>query len=225
MMNILLVAATEGEIAPFLQQIQQDWQQTDQKVYTRGDTELQICITGVGMTATAYALTRAIYKYQYDFILQAGVGGAYDRNMELGAVFFVTSEQFGDLGVQDHYNFLDLFDLGLQNKNDAPFTSDKLVVPSHPLHQRIKLQEVTGLTINTVSGDAYTIQARIEKYNRQVESMEGAALHYVCLNEKIPFAQIRSISNYVEPRDRNKWQMKEAVIALNKWLSTFLQEL
>ena len=45
--------------------------------------------------------------------------------------------------------------------------------------------------------------------------MEGAALHYVCLQQSVPFLQIRSISNEVGERDKSKWRMKEAVENLN----------
>jgi len=48
--------------------------------------------------------------------------------------------------------------------------------------------------------------------------MEGAAFHYVCLQQHIPFIQIRSISNIVGVRDKNKWKMKEAIESLNKKL-------
>jgi futalosine hydrolase len=54
--------------------------------------------------------------------------------------------------------------------------------------------------------------------------MEGAAFHYVCLQEGMPFAQVRSISNYVEPRNRSAWKIKEAVIALNEWVVAFLKQ-
>ena len=53
--------------------------------------------------------------------------------------------------------------------------------------------------------------------------MEGAALHYVCLMEKIPFLQIRSISNYVGERNKRNWNMKEAIANLNKKLIEFVQ--
>ena len=48
-----------------------------------------------------------------------------------------------------------------------------------------------------------------------VESMEGAALHYVCLKEKIPFLQIRSVSNYIGERNKKNWNMKESIANLN----------
>jgi futalosine hydrolase len=48
--------------------------------------------------------------------------------------------------------------------------------------------------------------------------MEGAALHYVCLQENIPFVQIRSVSNYVGERDKTKWKIQEAIENLNREL-------
>jgi len=173
--------------------------------------------------ATAYNLTKALQKSNYDMVLQVGVGGAFDRTLELGNVYFITSEQYGDLGAEDHYNFIDVFDLGLEQVNVYPFSGKKLLTPDAPLHAKIDLPRVSGLTINAVSGTEFTIKRREEMYGCQVESMEGAAFHYVCLQEKAPFAQVRSISNYVEPRDKSKWQMKDAIIALNKWLIDFLE--
>ena len=48
-----------------------------------------------------------------------------------------------------------------------------------------------------------------------VESMEGAALHYIGLQEKIPFLQIRSCSNYIAERNKKNWKMKDAIQQLN----------
>jgi futalosine hydrolase len=55
--------------------------------------------------------------------------------------------------------------------------------------------------------------------------MEGAALHYVALMEKIPFLQLRSLSNFVGERDKNKWLMKEAIINLNLELQSLILKL
>ena len=49
--------------------------------------------------------------------------------------------------------------------------------------------------------------------------MEGAAFHYACLLQKFKFFQLRSVSNVVGERDKNKWKMKEAIEALNNELT------
>jgi len=213
-MKTLIVAATEAEIALFTVYL-----------HSSGRAGEVVLISGIGMMATAYSLTKHLESNKYDLVLQAGVAGSYDRNIALGDIVFITSDQYGDLGAEDHEDYLDIFEMGLIEKNSIPHTDGKLLTPFLPIHSKIVLPHVSGLTVNTVSGNEGTIKQRVEKFGCQVESMEGAAFHYVCLQEGIPFAQIRAISNYVTPRDKGQWKMKEAIINLNNWLISFIENL
>lgn len=224
-MDILLVSATEGEIGPFKARLGEHWSATGDGVYERGNVRLTLQTTGVGSMATAYALTKALCTQQYDLVLQAGIGGSFDRDISLGSVVLVASDRYGDMGAEDHDNYLDVFDMGLIQANSFPYENGVLPMPETGQHSRIKLPRVSALTVNMVSGNARSIERLSTCYGCQVESMEGAALHYVCLMEQVPFAQVRAISNYVTPRDRGSWKMKEAVIALNEWLADFLENI
>jgi futalosine hydrolase len=82
---------------------------------------------------------------------------------------------------------------------------------------------VRGATINCISSTPQQVQQIVQKYDPDVESMEGAALHYVCLQEKIDFIQLRAVSNYVGERNKNNWKMKEAIAGLNDFLKVMLQ--
>lgn len=206
-MKLLVVAATEAEIAPFS---------------AIAGTKADILITGVGMMATAYALTKKLQENAYDLVIQAGVAGSFDNDLPPGSVVFVTSDRYGDLGAEDHDKFLDITEMGLLHKDVSPFSNGILQTPLSPIQEKINLRKVTGLSVNTVSGNEKTIAQRA-KYGCTVESMEGVAFHYVCLQENIPFAQIRAISNYVTPRDKTQWKMKEAIVNLNEWLINFVQ--
>ncbi|MBS1585610.1 MAG: futalosine hydrolase [Bacteroidetes bacterium] len=224
-MKVLLTAATEGELGLALAHLQQHWQAIGPHHFTKGANELRVHIGGVGMVATVYSLMKLLRTNTCDFALQAGVGGSFDHRIALGDVVSISSDQYGDLGAQDGYNYLDIFELGLLAENEAPFNNGKLPAPSSTVADKILLPKATALTVNSVSGTDFMVKARRQKFNCQVESMEGAAFHYVCLMENIPFAQVRAISNYVEPRDKSKWKMKEAVINLNNWLIGFIESL
>jgi len=204
-MKLLVVAATEMEIAPFR---------------NAAGTRADILITGVGMTATTYALTKHLQSNKYDFIIQAGVGGSFDRNIPLGEVVFITSDTYGDLGAEDHEEYIDIFDLGLLGADEGPHAARMLKTPMQAIHDRISLRQESGITVNSVSGNERTITRR-QANNCAIESMEGAAFHYVCLMENVAFAQVRGISNYVTPRDKSQWKMKDAIINLNNWLIDF----
>jgi len=212
-MKLLIVAATEGEIRPL------------PALGAEGRCSVEVLITGVGMLSTAYALTKHLQTNKYDLVLQVGVGGSFDRDIALGSVVFITSEQYGDLGAEDHEEYVDIFEMGLFDKNTTPHREGKLLTPLLPVHEKIALPQMSGLTVNTVSGNEMTIKRRSGKYKATIESMEGAAFHYVCLQEGVAFAQARAISNYVMPRDKSQWKMKEAIINLNNWLADFIERL
>ena len=223
-MMILLVAATEAEISPFLSYLRQNWVTKDQKSFTKNDKRIDVLVTGVGMLSTTYTLTKHLLStsHKYNLILQAGIGGSYDRSFTLDSLVQIESERIGDLGAEDHYQFHDVFDLGLSNPNAFPFEDGKLTNPVQGLATEINLPKVTSLTVNSTTGSSFTADSRWEKYGCTMESMEGAALHYVCLSENLPFAQVRAVSNYVEARNRAAWNIGGAIKALNEWLKEFL---
>lgn len=222
-MKLLLVAATGFEIAPFITQLEQNAVRITEHTFRIQGTEIHVLLTGVGIMATTYALTKKLLQVRFDAALQVGVGGSYDRHVPLGSVVQITSEVVADLGAEDHYQFLDIYQLGLLRPDDFPFRNGRLNCLPHALFQGVSLPEMTGATVNMVSGSSFTADLRINHFGCQVESMEGAAFHYVCLQEQVPFLQVRAISNYVEPRNRDAWQMPLAIKNLNNWLFDFFQ--
>lgn len=217
-MRLLVAAATAFELEQFQQFLDQKFEKIAEHHYCKNNLEVYVCITGIGMMCTAFALAGAIQAFKPHFALQAGVGGAFNRDLKLGSLVIVQAELLGDLGVEDHGAYQDMFDIELMQESQAPFAGRKLVNTFQDFPLKLNLPFVTSLTVNTVSGSSATIHKRTEKYGCDVESMEGAAFHYACLLMKVPFLQVRSISNYVEPRDRSKWKMKEAIRNLNDWM-------
>ena len=61
------------------------------------------------------------------------------------------------------------------------------------------------------------------KFNPVTESMEGAALHYVCLMEKTLSCRC-GISNYMV-KETKKWNMNESIANLNKKLLHLIESL
>ncbi len=223
-MKLLITAATNAEIQPLSDYLLQYGSPVTPGVLQYGGHEIHLCIAGPGTVATTYALTKLLTEQTFDLAIQAGVAGSFDKEIDLGQVVLVQSEVPGDTGAEDHEAFLDIFTLGLTDPDAFPFSKGKLECPLHDIPFPYRLLTVSGLTVNTVSGNGRTIRLRKELFDCQVETMEGAAFHYVCLQEKIPFAQVRAISNYVTPRDRNQWKMEEAINNLNEWLIRLLND-
>ncbi|MEJ6982493.1 futalosine hydrolase [Pedobacter sp. P351] len=208
-MKILLVAATALEIDPIL---------SDIKSLELNGNIIDSLITGVGMTATAYALGKTLALSKYDLAINAGIAGAFDRSLKIGDVVLVSSDCFAELGAEDGNDFLTLDKLGL-GKSDVegllPFKNSFTA----------SLQEVKSITVNKVHGNDESINSTISRLNPHIESMEGAAFFYSCNQESIPCIQLRAISNYVERRNCNNWNIPLAVNNLNDTLMDLLKKM
>ena len=79
-----------------------------------------------------------------------------------------------------------------------------------------------GVTVHEISTNPERINYYRDQLGAQVESMEGAALHYVALLEQIPFLQLRCLSNFAGERDKNKWVMSAAINILNQDLQRII---
>ena len=207
-MQLLVVAATEKEIAPFLAQ----------------NPTQEYLITGIGVPACLYSLLKKIQYKKYDVIIQAGIAGCFSEEIGLGETVLVKKDVFADQGVFEKEQYFSLPDAGLSGKDDWPYNNGWLVNENKAL-ELFDLKKVNALTIHTISDESKMTNHYLLKYPSAIESMEGAAFHYVCLQEKIPFIQMRSISNRVGERDKTKWKIKEAIDNLNAALEHLVRDL
>jgi futalosine hydrolase len=205
-MQLLVTAATAGEL--------QDTTSIGQYA--------DIAITGVGVPATLYHLLQQLHQKKYDCIIQAGIAGSFNPQYAPGAVTLVQQDCFGDLGMEEAGQFTSIYQTPFANKNEFPFNNGWLVNTQLPA---TTLPLVKAITVNTVTDDAHRLQQLQQQFAPDIETMEGAALHYACLQQNIPFVQIRGISNKVGIRNKSQWKIQEAVSTLNQELLVLLQQL
>lgn len=201
-MSILIVAATHSEIQPFIDAF----------------PDANYLISGVGAASTVYQLMNHIEKNKSNFIIQVGLAGTFNNELIIGESVIVERDCFADLAVWENKKLITVFDLGLVNSNQTPLENGWLI---NDIAKDISssIQKVKAVTVNLLSDDLNYIDAMRIKYDAAVESMEGAALHYVCIQKNIPFLQIRGISNKVGERDKSKWNFKKAIQSSNQFLS------
>ncbi len=206
-MKTLVVAATKAELSFFYQHFN----------LPEGDfvesKNFDLLITGVGMVATAFALGRHL-SHKYTLVINFGIAGCFDRNIELGTVLNITEDIFAELGAESGDDFLTITDLGF---GDNHYTS-------HSQH-KIDLPQAKGITMNCVTGSEKSIKHLVKRLNPTTESMEGAAVFYACKQLHIDCLQIRSISNYVEPRNKDNWKIGLSIKNLNDWAIAFIGEM
>jgi futalosine hydrolase len=207
--NILVAAATAKEINPFLSGIKQG------KFNTKN---IDILISGIGLTASTYHLAKQLALKKYDLVIQAGVAGCFDLRIALGEVVAIKQDAIADQSVVELEKLKTLFDLKLVPQDQYPYKKGWLINPNKDVLKKTKLKIVKGISVNQISTSKQMIKFYRDVFDPVTESMEGAALHYVCVMENVPFVQIRSISNYIGERNKKKWDMNDSISNLNQSL-------
>jgi futalosine hydrolase len=182
--------------------------------------ETDLLITGVGSMATAWSLKQWItLNEKPDLAINAGIAGSFNDRINIGDVVMPVSDCFADAGVEDGENFLTLSESGLISANDFPY-KDGLLYTDTRYNEKMKsiLKPVRAITVNTATGSETTKGKLLKKFNPDIETMEGATFFYICSRENIPFLALRAISNKVEPRDKNNWNIDLALNNLSEKL-------
>jgi futalosine hydrolase len=210
MPKILIVAATAAEIAPTLEAMGIPMTSAKGLFLTAdGNRDIMAVITGVGMVNTAFELGKLIGTH-FDLVINAGLAGSF-IGFKTGDVVNVNQDCFSELGAEDDKRFLSIDDMGfgsqrisVRNLFENQFTSG--------------IPRSNGITVNMVHGNEKSIQNIIEKFQPHVESMEGAAFIHAANEFNWRAIQIRAISNVVEKRNKDNWNIGLAVQNLNKIL-------
>ncbi|TWR24345.1 futalosine hydrolase [Mucilaginibacter achroorhodeus] len=210
-MRVLFVAATEFEVGELKSKVksQKSKQNNDGQGGQLPIDNCQLLITGVGMVATAYALGRELSTNRYDLAVNLGIAGSFDRNIALGEVVEVIIDTLAELGAEDDEKFLPIDEMGFGKGAFAASRSLNEIAD-------LGLKNCSAITVNTVHGNEHSIAKLKQRMNVEIESMEGAAFFYACTEAKVACFQLRSVSNYVEKRNRDNWQIGLAVKNLNE---------
>jgi futalosine hydrolase len=213
----LVVSATDAEIAPLLASLGTplDLFPRVRRFHPGGGT-IDVLITGVGMVATAAWCSRVLATTRYDQAFDFGVCGSFSAASPPGTVVHVIEDTMPEVGAEDGESFLTVHDMRLLDADEFPFHGGSLVSTPPANAALSRLPQVRGITVNTVHGDPRSIARVVERWQPDVESMEGAAFVYSCLVQGVPCAQVRAVSNVVERRNRAAWKLADAIGALNR---------
>lgn len=207
-MRLLIIAATEAEISGWIHS------------RMKGD----VLVTGVGVTNSLHRISRALTTQKYDLAIQAGVAGAFRDAIGLGEVVAVTSDVFADEGISEKGIFTPLSRSHLVAASAFPYSEGMLVNPALP-DLPSGIRKVRAVTVGMIT-DSKERTAQLEKaFQPDIESMEGASLHFAAIMERTHFLQLRAVSNRVGDRNKENWKLEEAVQNLNEALISICKAL
>ena len=185
-----------------------------------GDADPSVAIvrTGVGAVNAAHAVTLFLAQTGAKAIVVCGVGGAYpSSDLEVGDVACAETECYGDLGATSPSGFLDMKALGFPIVDAPTPLFNELPMQLFPVKRRARFVTVASCTGTDAA--ARTIE---ERTGGAVESMEGAAVAHVAHLHGVPVGEVRGISNIVTNRDKDAWRVKEAAVAAQEAVLTWI---
>jgi futalosine hydrolase len=186
--------------------------------------EIHSLVTGVGSMATSWAMQKwIIINGKPDLAINAGIAGSYREKFAHGDVVMPVTDCFADSGIEDDENYLTLFEAGFINHDELPYKDGRLHADSKYVSKmKDLLTPVNAITVNTSTGSEASRIKLLKKFNPDIETMEGATFFYICCRENIPFLALRAISNRVEKRNRNSWNIALALDNLSGKLQDVL---
>ncbi|MEZ4601684.1 MAG: futalosine hydrolase [Syntrophotaleaceae bacterium] len=193
--------------------------------------------SGIGKVNAASAVTALFENFRPKALIVIGCGGAYpDSTLEKGDLVLATEEISADEGVVTHEGFRPFSELGFPLLSDpnprleSRFPVDQnLLNMARPFFEQVAQQEgrkmVSGsiVTVSTCSGNEQLGREIARRTAGICENMEGAAIAQVCRLYRIPFLELRGISNRVENRDLTNWDLPGAAEIAQLALRAFLQ--
>ena len=187
-------------------------------------------VLGVGLLEFATNLSVLLSRFSaegpFTHVVLAGICGAYpDRGLEIGSVVRVNSEIVGDLGVvESNGSFTPWYKVCATSANGSASQASAHVYESSSLRGvpawLSDLKPVAGLSVNCCTGTASMAKERVENFNVDVESMEGAACFSICHAFGVPCYEIRAVSNFATTRDKSTWRIPDALATLQSLVNS-----
>lgn len=177
-----------------------------------------VLTVGVGIAAAAARTARWLTEHHrhghaYNAVISAGIGGAYAGRCALGGIVVGRRTIAADLGADSPDGYLTLSDLGFgTDAMDADPDLFGRVASALPA-------AVTGsvCSVHTVTGTAARAAELSNRHPGAVaEAMEGWGVATAAEDHGVPFVEIRTVSNFVGPRDRSAWRIDLALGALTR---------
>lgn len=195
---------------------------------TNSDKQIILVKSGVGKVNAARTTQLLIDKYKPDYIINTGVAGGIDPDLQIGDIVIAESLVQHDFDITAFGH-----EKGYITKIGNKICTDENFMQI--LEKSITKQKESTYKIKKgiiASGDIFCTEVSMKnkiynKFNAQCVEMEGAAVAQVCYLCNIPFIVIRSISD--TPNGNNATTYEQFVKVASKRcaqiLKNFIKEL
>ena len=198
-MKIGIIAALDCEMTKFCE----DFNAVESKHFgifegTCANHKVYIYLAGVGKVNAAANTQRLIDLFGVDYVINSGVAGCTSR--EIGVCDIVISEKltyhdFTPIDVLDKYSpYTSVF--GADEKLCA--LAEKACDALKNIDPTLRYKKGMIVTGDMFVSDSAVVERLRKDYDALCTEMEGAAIAHVAVANKIPFAVIRTMSDFAD---------------------------
>ncbi len=213
MMNkTLLIIPTHSEALRLLENTAYTTQK--QAFFSLDDLSTDVLISGPGLPASVMRIAQHLQsRPDYHLLIMAGLAGSYHPHIKTGELVCVETEKTADIGFIDKQDF---HPLTTQKDWESHYHKGVFINPFQTLRHETGLKNVSSNTVNVTN---FNIKG---KPDADIENMEGAGFFMIAADKTIPFLEIRAVSNYVNERNKSKWETESALTNLHAFLMDYL---
>ena len=181
--------------------------------FFRPRPHVELLVTGIGPVEAAAAVSRALAQGSYDYVINAGIAGAFDGTADVGDAV-VVSDDFLQLDLETGAAIALPDGLRVIDRASSDLVLvDRLV--------ELGFRSVRGITVPRVTATDETA-AKLAALGAGVESMEGFAVLRAAEIAGVPAVEVRGISNVVRERSRSRWDFAAGVRGAERILDAVL---
>lgn len=201
------------------------------------DQKVALLHSGIGKINAASAVTALLETIEPEAVIVTGCAGAYpESGLTVGDLVLASEEILADEGVITPQGFVDFAALGFPLLEqggplmEQRFPADpQMLAAARPLIESAVITAGANLatgplvTVSTCSGTDQAARDMVQRTGGICENMEGAAVAQICRLYEVPFFELRGISNLVENRNLERWNLPEAAKIAQKALMAYLK--
>jgi len=197
---------------------------------------LIVALTGIGPVNAVHMTTLLLQNYPIKIFILTGCGGAFPEiGLELGDIALANEEIWAEAGAYTEEGWRPLAEINLPYWDEE---GKRLFhrFPLKGLYTEFFGKEISNLlssktfkigpfiTVLASTGNQQRLKVLKQRFPEGIcENMEGAAVAQVCQIYKLPFLEIRGISNFLGEYRRANWEIDLATSNVQKIIIELLE--
>jgi len=185
-----------------------------------------LAVTGVGPVNAALSIGRILgERNDIEGVLNLGVTGSLDlRAAPFGSLVAADSEIWPEYGLHTEEGIdpegikFPVWEYAEIDESCTVWDTIKLEpedgIRKMNLSVPKDLLKGASMTVSGVTGTEERARMLSDRYNALTENMEGFSFALACLQSRIPFVELRTVSNLVGSRKSEHWKLDDALQAL-----------